>query len=353
LLFGLLFSTAYYIAWLFAFTLLVAGCAATVLLRRDIITVAGSQSKILARLAGTGVLAFAVGLIPFALIYLPALQLFPGWPFRAYLFYAPFPIDIINVTSANALWGWLVERIVALHHGQPTTAVTPGLTVLFLTTLYLSWRSTKPEERKVLPIVLALAGAAVFAASLLTFKIGTVSGFWLVYHLVPGAKAIRVGSRIFLVVNLWLAFGLGVLLERCIATASARTQGRMALLSGAILLFCVIEQITLAKPTLRRGHELQTLANLPSPPTDCRAFLVTGAHVTGQSFGHVDALWISWRFGLPTLNGVSGQSPPGWRLDDPTTDYYEAARQWIARNQLSEERICLYDRVARRWSIFR
>jgi hypothetical protein len=64
-----------------------------------------------------------------------------------------------------------------------------------------------------------------------------------------------------------------------------------------------------------------------------------------------DALWISLRTRLPTLNGNSGWVPQGWRLEDHTIDYFDAAREWIAITGLNQT-VCLYDRTNRSWSTF-
>jgi hypothetical protein len=67
-------------------------------------------------------------------------------------------------------------------------------------------------------------------------------------------------------------------------------------------------------------------------------------------FDQTDAMWISLRTGLPTLNGFSGWAPPGWELLG-AADPSGAARRWIAHSGLREQ-VCLYDRTARRWSLF-
>ena len=65
-------------------------------------------------------------------------------------------------------------------------------------------------------------------------------------------------------------------------------------------------------------------------------------------------MWMTLKTGLPTLNGISGWDPPGWRLrvtDMTAAYYYDAAKQWIAFSKLNEQ-VCLYERRQRRWSLF-
>jgi hypothetical protein len=126
---------------------------------------------------------------------------------------------------------------------------------------------------------------------------------------------------------------------------------------------------------LPRDQELERLASVPSPPPQCRAFLVNrlqqepsaierrraeGAFDRADSLplsepqpyiDGIDALGIALKFGLPTLNGSSPWAPKAWHLGDRDVDYLEAGRQWIAATGLKEQ-VCLYDRSTRQWSNF-
>ena len=63
-------------------------------------------------------------------------------------------------------------------------------------------------------------------------------------------------------------------------------------------------------------------------------------------------MWIALHVGLPTLNGLSGWSPPGWELSRRGVDYDALVRQWIARSGLSAQ-VCSYDAAKRQWALFR
>ena len=52
---------------------------------------------------------------------------------------------------------------------------------------------------------------------LLTWRIGVYSGYWLVWHLVPGASGIRAAWRIGLVVNMAMVAALAVLFDRILS----------------------------------------------------------------------------------------------------------------------------------------
>lgn len=116
----------------------------------------------------------------------------------------------------------------------------------------------------------------------------------------------------------------------------------------AILVACLIEQLNLYRGGFDRAAELARLAAVPAPPTACQIVLTVNA---GQRPLEIEAIWNALRVGLPTLNGYSGWSPPGWRLGDASLDYFAAAREWIARSAITKT-VCLYDQATRSWSPF-
>lgn len=352
-LFALLFSTGYCTAWMFAFTAAIVLCAAAVLLRQQVIAAGRTYYRPLALLTATAIFGFAVGLIPFAFIYAPVLAAFPGRTFAEYLFYSPFPSDMINVTQWNMVWGHLVESVFGDRGSERTLAVTPGMTAIFLIIAYRLVKQPKGGDRRPWQLTFIITCAAVWALSwLLTVRIGSFSLFWLPYHIVPGAAAIRAGGRIQLLVNLWVVAGLAVALQYWIETGPASRKLRRLLLSSVVLVFCLVEQINLLPITeLSRSREFAWLSTVPQPPTQCRAFLVDVTSGQAIYLDENDAMWISLRTGLPTLNGNSGWVPYGWRLEDHTVNYLDAARQWIAATGLAQT-ICLYNRSSRIWSRF-
>jgi len=85
-------------------------------------------------------------------------------------------------------------------------------------------------------------------------------------------------------------------------------------------------------------------------PGDCAAFYVAAHWPVGtpmhsfqnQQWMH-DAMLISVMRGVPTLNGRSGKSPPGWALREVTApDYEEKVRAWITGHNISGK-ICSLD----------
>ncbi|PWT84838.1 MAG: hypothetical protein C5B58_04080 [Acidobacteria bacterium] len=352
-LFGLLFSTGYYTAWMFAVTAAIALGAAAVLLRQHVIAAGRTYHRPLALLTATAAAGFALGLIPFVLIYAPVVTAFPGRTFAEYLFYTPLPSDMIDVTQWNIVWGHIVERVFGDRGSERTLAVTPGMTAIFLIIGYRLVKRPKGDDCGSWQLTFILTCTAVWALSwLLTVRIGSFSLFWLPYHIVPGAAAIRAGGRIQLLVNLWVVAGLAVALQYWIERGPTSQKLRRLLISSVVLIFCLIEQINLLPVTeLSRSREFAWLSTVPQPPALCRAFLVDVPSRRASYLDENDAMWISLRTRLPTLNGNSGWVPHGWRLEDHTIDYLDAARAWIAATGLAQT-VCLYNRSSRTWTMF-
>jgi hypothetical protein len=340
-LYALLFSTDVYTAWMFGFTLLVAAATVAVTWRENLPVFMRKHGRAIAVIVTAAVVAFLIALVPFILIYVPVRSFAPLRGYREYIFFAPYPTDIIDVGTNNLLWGWLVFRLLGPRGAEQILAVTPGLTVLFFVLAYQFRSGLKRWQ-----FALVASCAAVWLATwLLTMRIGAGSGFWLMRYVIPGATGIRAGMRVQLIVNLWIVLGLGVLIEHWIGAANKGNSGARRWLVAGVILFCLVEQINVAGSQLRRSEVLTMLANVPQSPSDCRAFLVVRAH---GSVNQVDAMWISNQIGLPTLNGSSGWDPPGWQLY-LSEKYIDAAKEWAAQNHLHDQ-ICVYDLEERRWS---
>jgi hypothetical protein len=377
ILLALLFATSFYTAWFFAFTVIIAACVFITLRTRIVVNYAGKNAASAATLGGTAGAAFILGLIPFALIYFPALTDFPGRSWIEYRYGTGFPQDIVNVSPWNLAWGWLMSRLPLKPSPEFALAVTPGMVAILIALVYVHRKSLSRSSALHWQVAFGFCCILTgFLAWLFTSRIAGYSAFWIVREVVPGAMAIRNGTRIMLVVNLWIALGVAVLLQYWIDTAPVERRKRRRLTAGAAMVFCLFEQLNVMdNAKLPRDQELERLASVPSPPPQCRAFLVNrrqqepSASERRRAEGAfdranplplsepqpyidgIDALGIALKVGLPTLNGSSPWPPQAWHLGDRDVDYFEAGRQWIAATGLKEQ-VCLYDRSARQWSNF-
>ncbi|WP_198164467.1 hypothetical protein [Rhodoplanes sp. Z2-YC6860] len=352
-LYALLFASDVYIAWMSGLTLLIVGVVVALALRGRLVIFLRENMRPLAALLATAGAAFAIAFIPFLLIYMPVRALAPLRQYREYIMFAPLPIDLINVSPWNLIWGAVVERFVANRGGEHLLAVTPVMTAVTLVLSVALSRGAFAMERW----RSVLVGAAISTWSigwLLTMKIGTASGFWLVRYLVPGALAIRSGMRLQLVANIWIVIALALLLEHWLRIAPARSIGVRRWAALGVLAFCLVEQINLMKNSeIRRSDELAFLAAVPPPPAACQAFYaLPHRQQDARYLDEQDAMWIANQIHLPTLNGFAGWFPPGWNLLQKDGDQTSLVRQWIEHSGLTGQ-VCSYDAVKRQWALFR
>jgi hypothetical protein len=349
-LLALLFSTDVYTAWMFVVSMLIAAGTVIILRRRRVAALIRQYWRPLTVILALGTIAFTIAFVPFLLIYIPVRSIAPLRVYPEYLVFAPLPGDIANVSGWNLLWGWLVQFMRLRQGSEFMLAVTPGMTGLFLLLAFAMRKEMLGSGRW--RTVFVACGVAVWAIGwLLTLRVGTFSGFWLVRYVVPGATGIRAGMRFQLIANIWIALGLAVSLDCWIRSASIEQLRCKRMLAGGVLLFCLVEQINVMNNSrLPRSRELSFLAAVPKPPTECRAFFVDAPRPADYLDQH-DAMWISLQAELPTLNGIAGWTPPGWEFMG-AADNTVAARRWLAYTRLSEQ-VCIYDRSAHRWSLFK
>ena len=101
-----------------------------------------------------------------------------------------------------------------------------------------------------------------------------------------------------------------------------------------------------------RSKELTALITAPEPPAECRSFFITDAAPEPRLFyvSTIDAMQISQHFSLPTVNGYSGQFPPGYDFLDPTADgYIDRVHVWAAAHGVSDG-LCSYDLFTQSWT---
>jgi hypothetical protein len=394
-LYGLMFLTAFQASWFFAFFLLlmgllypaVFGWRATRALAGEAVA---KRTIILAAAAG-----FAVGIVPFLLLYVPVFLSGHSRGFAEVAGNMPLWRDLLNVTPENGIWGALSERLgIAGRPDRPVweveLAFTPvvlamfgaGLVAAALRLLPLpacgervgvSGRFHESEPPKLTPDpttlrlaappprparqgaptsprtrgedrFLLLMGLAVVALWLLQMDYFGVRPWRAVWAVVPGAKAIRYTFRSQLVANLFVSLVVA-------RTLAMLARHRIAVVVLAAVL--IAEQVNLVWPaTMSRKAALAWIDAAPPPPAGCRAFyIVPGAGPPERSGPQHqdDAMLFAQLRGIPTLNGYSSWFPDGWALDEPSSPGYAAAvRAWAEKNRIAGE-VCGLEPRTGRW----
>jgi hypothetical protein len=212
----------------------------------------------------------------------------------------------------------------------------PGFVVLALgiaSAAYLARRREdgEPEaDGAGRPFLLACWGTAL-ALGLLSFYLpvgGHAVSLWrIVYRVVPGAGAIRAVGRISTVVYL---FGL---VAACAGADAALRRLRLrplgqASLAGLILVAGMAEQRVSDPPAFeKRSFRVQVERLRAAIPPGCPSFYAPLR--PGQPFfvSQLAAMWAGLEANVPTVNGYSGNSPPGY--PNPTRTMSDAElRLW-------------------------
>jgi hypothetical protein len=343
LLYALLFSTSYYTAWNAGVVTFMGAIPAIVLLRKTLTPFLSVYRRPLFLVMASAFVAFAIGLIPFAIIYGPLIHSGVRRAYLEALSFAPFPQDIVNVSPWNLVWGGLLSRIPEkyLGHWEAISSVTPAVAIATLLGAWSVWRGRLIDwKREPYSAAFVIAAAFSFLISWLLFsRIGKYSAYWLVWHLVPGATGIRAAWRIGLIINFTTIAALALVLDRFlngINKDSILVHSRRALLVSLFLAYCVIEQInTLPVAQISRSRQLRDLAAIPPPPHDCKAFFVEPVDGIDFNSVQISAMLISQRVALLTLNGSSGYFPRGWSYRLPPA-YHEHVREWMVLHQLGD-----------------
>lgn len=332
----LLFST-YYAGWFSLFAaalvaLLTFLFAPRVTAPQLVNTVRTGWRSILGGLGG-----FAIGIIPFLATYLPVVSKQGTRSYSYALTFAPKWNDVVNVGPGDRLWGHLFQHLWSApspNSYELDYAVTP---ILFLTMVIggaaILWGvgSRRTRLTPMLRVTLALCCTALLLTIL---PINTWFGSaWVVVWHVPGATAIRAIDRVQLAADLVMALALVALCGEAVRHLG-RLRRSTALRALGIALLCVIalEQVnTMSGSEMRRSVQNSTLDAVPPVPAGCTSFFVIDSRHNKSHFYEfqTEAMLISQRTGLPTLNGYSGDEPSGWGLLFPNSPSYPIfVQQW-------------------------
>ena len=298
-----------------------------------------------------GIAVFTAALIPFVVAYLPIVRSIGGRPYVEIESLIPVPLSFFVMGQRNYLWGGISEAIQARHPMSPELQIGIGLVpslvwlalvVFAVGVLIRMLRGSQVASRN---LFLAQSIIASCLIVLIGMRYGNHFSPWqFVYSFVPGAQAIRGVSRYALVLALPMAIAFAHVIHFAIERISrVADKRRRAVLFGCLLVLIglgLVEQFgrkegfdgfSISAENLYLNRVAQGL------PNDCSSFYVAvkPAALHNQFEYQIDAIFVSMMKGMPTLNGYSGQLPPGWNLwevMDPS--YVNNVKQWIELHQI-------------------
>jgi hypothetical protein len=276
----------------------------------------------------------AVSVYPMASHYLEAGREVGLRSFQETLPMVPRPYSWLHFGRASWFYGWA-----ASHEPFRSLPMEQEHRIGFgiLTTVVAAVGLWQARHRSAV-CVIGLTGIALVAMSTMY---GDVVLWRWVHEWVPGAKAIRAVARIGLVVLFPISVGVAV------AVSGLARTGRPALaaLLGAL---CLLEQgeTTPAFDKIRSREEVAAIA--AHVGADCTAFVFTPVGGRRPPFMYqLDAMWAQLETGVPTLNGFSGDAPPGWMLggsalyaSSDDRRFTQAIQGWARSRNVDPDRIC-------------
>jgi hypothetical protein len=361
LLHALIFLTASQIGWFFAAFLLLFALLHPAIFgpRRTLAMLWQATGEKRAAVLGYAG-AFALGLVPFLMLYVPVLLGGHHRELAEVLSNAPDARDLFNLSTGNWLWAGVLEALgvrskvwweVEYGFTPMVWALLIGTLVALLPTASLlppAWRRTEAEARDRWLLLLGL-GAVI--SCLLQIDYFGYRPWSAVYALLPGASAIRYTYRSQLVANLFVALVAARGLEGCWVLARARRSMMAAM--AAVIVVLVVEQANVTwPPTSSRRGLMQWVAAIPELPVGCRVFyLVPGPEPHGYPgwIRQTDAMLLSQLRRIPTVNGYSTWFPDHWDLEEPESPSYPAAlRDWATRHRI--DGLCGLDPARAAWT---
>ncbi len=334
--------TAFYMAWLLAFYVLLLAVIAVVMnpaMRHRAIATLRREWPAVAVITVTCVVA----VVPFLALYLPKARDTGMHEFAAV---RPFLLtlrDTVRVGPGNLLFGWSDALLFPGRAGWSAERIVgwpPAFLACFAAAAW-SWRRWP---------VAGAAALAVCAVYLLTLSVGGRSGWWAVYHWVPGAKAIRVVCRAWIMLSLPM---LGLVLVWL-----HRLGGSRPALAAMLAVLLVAEELSSGPNVagLDRTAELRRLQSVLPASAGCRAFAVLSARrddpesdkALQTNSANANAMLIAEVAGLPTVNGISTFNPRDWDAADPSRpDYVGRIASYVRAHGLRD--VCGLDLRTGHW----
>ncbi len=267
------------------------------------------------------------------------------------------PFSEVNYYQARwASWldigpySWLYGRLADLSIFKNLPAEHEQRLSFGYFTTFLSCVGLVIGRRK--PIVQVLLALSLILGIASTSTAAGATAWRFVYHLVPGAAAIRTMARIGVLALIPGAIGVALCVEHFFERG-------IWYVVPIFSLACVAEQ-RLATPffdKLWNRSATERIAAQIDPKCEAFFYAALGGRFETWKY-HLDAMWASLISRVPTLNGYTGNSPPGWVLfesnirDAPGVQRVRfLVHDWVVRNHLAPEHVCLLFLPAdERWS---
>ena len=120
----------------------------------------------------------------------------------------------------------------------------------------------------------------------------------------------------------------------------------------AAMLWMGVEQLNTANfYQYFRTQQLKRLAAIQSPQkTGCDSFFIELDPKQPFYALNIDAMFVANRFGIPTWNGYSGNTPKGYPIVHPK-DYYRRTLYWVSKHSKAYKKTCILNFTQGTWKV--
>jgi hypothetical protein len=200
-----------------------------------------------------------------------------------------------------------------------------------------AWRAGRSQTLRTLII-----GSVVITGSLWVFQYDII--YWrIVVDVVPAARVLRAVSRGLLLCLIPASLGLACFFDEI------RARPLNVAAACALGLACLLEQ-GVTSPTFDKSVRRAATSEVARQvDRHCTSFYYSPHNSEAPLYQeHLDAMWAQIETGVPTINGYTGASPPGWlplyesnvNSEMDIDRIGRALDQWAERNRLERETIC-------------
>lgn len=348
--------TCFYISWFVLFFLIFFTVSAVVVSKKEARSLFFSRIAAHRYAVASVVFVALLSQLPLLSVYLPKSKEVGMRSIESVLSNT-VPIEgIMQVGADNWMFGQIYNKFI--HFLSPAyapsgeyynTGFAPVLFILFLIGSYSILRKRTQTQNYYL---LASLSVSALLTWLMILNIGGHSAWKVVYHLIPGAKALNVVA----IYQMVLTVPVIVIAMIYLSKISIGANKNLVFIVAALL---CLEEINTGYIRLDRSTELARIAVKESPPPECSVFYVSAspdqatasdmADWVNNYYAHnVTAMLIAERTGLPTVNGVASFTPPDWNFGFPNNeDYDQRVLEYARRHQI--EGLCKLNLTTLKW----
>ena len=285
----------------------------------------------------------ALSLLPLLSVYLTKSQESGMRPYASVVSNT-VPIEgILQVGTENFMFGKIYNAFLGFIAPGYTpngeyynTGIAPIIFLLFLAGCIFIFKIKYTQEHRLFLLPFCIATITTWILSL---NFAGHSAWYLVFHLFPGAKALRIVAAY----QIFLTLPIIIIAINYLSLISYKIPPTILFLLVSLL---CLEELNTEHGSLIRADELKRVSLQNRPPSQCSSFFVTGwpnqniattmPELINSYYAHnVSAMLIAELIHLPTINGFASFNPPDWNFGYPNNaDYIQRIRQYAAKHRV-------------------